>query len=30
MTAVIPYERALPETPDCTPYTKPDRYLEKL
>ena len=27
---VIPYDRALPEVPGRTPYTKPDTYLEKL
>jgi type III restriction enzyme len=27
---VIPYDRALPEVPGRTPYTKPDAYLEKL
>jgi len=30
MTTVIPYDRALPEIPGRTPYTRPDRYLEKL
>ncbi len=27
---IIPYDKALPEIPGRTPYTKPDRYLEKL
>ena len=27
---VIPYDRALPEVPGRTPYTKPDAYLEKM
>jgi len=27
---VVPYDRALPEVPGRTPYTKPDAYLEKL
>jgi type III restriction enzyme len=27
---VIPYNKALPEVPGRTPYTKPDAYLEKL
>ena len=27
---VIPYDRALPEVPGRTPYTRPDAYLEKL
>ena len=30
MTTVISYDRALPEVPGRTPYTRPDRYLEKL
>ena len=30
MTTLIPYNRALPEIPGRTPYTKPDAYLEKL
>jgi len=29
-TTVIPYDRALPEIPGRTPYTRPDSYLEKL
>ena len=28
--AIIPYDRALPEAPGRTPWTKPDIYLEKL
>lgn len=27
---IIPYDRALPEVPGRTPYTRPDAYLEKL
>jgi len=27
---LIPYDRALPEIPGRTPYTRPDSYLEKL
>jgi len=27
---LVPYDRALPEVPGRTPYTKPDAYLEKL
>lgn len=30
MATLIPYDRALPQVPDRTPYTKPDAYLEKL
>ena len=30
MTAIISYNRALPEVPGRTPYTRPDQYLEKL
>jgi type III restriction enzyme len=30
MTTIIPYDRALPEVPGRTPYTRPDAYLEKL
>lgn len=29
-TTVIPYDRALPEVPGRTPYTRPEAYLEKL
>jgi len=29
-TTVVPYDRALPEVPGRTPYTKPDAYLEKM
>jgi type III restriction enzyme len=27
---IIPYDKALPEIPGRTPYTRPDQYLEKL
>ena len=27
---LVPYDRALPEVPGRTPYTRPDAYLEKL
>jgi len=30
MATIIPYDRALPEVPGRTAYTKPDAYLEKL
>ena len=30
MTTIISYDRALPEIPGRTPYTRPDQYLEKL
>ena len=30
MTTIIPYNRALPEVPGRTPYTRPNQYLEKL
>ncbi len=30
MATIIPYDRALPEVPGRTPYTRPDAYLEKL
>ena len=29
-TTIIPYDKALPEVPCRTPYTRPDQYLEKL
>ena len=29
-TTIIPYDKALPEIPGRTPYTRPDAYLEKL
>ena len=30
MATLIPYNRALPEVPGRTPYTRPDAFLEKL
>lgn len=29
-SSIVPYDRALPEIPGRTPYTRPSQYLEKL